>query len=85
MMCPMMWGWGMGLGGWLWMAGGLILVIGIIVLVVAAIACLGRFGERRSNDSTHPEPIDILRERFARGEITEDEFLEAKRTLGYER
>lgn len=84
-MCPMTWGWGMGLGGWLWMVGGLILVIGIIVLVVAAIAGLGAFGERRSTGNSRPEPIDILRERFARGEMTEAEFLEAQRTLGFER
>ena len=30
-----------------------------------------------------PEPLDILRERFARGEITADEFETAKRVLGY--
>jgi uncharacterized membrane protein len=30
-----------------------------------------------------PEPLDILRERFARGEITQEEFETAKRVLGY--
>jgi len=30
-----------------------------------------------------PEPLDILRERFARGDITLDEFETAKRALGY--
>ena len=30
-----------------------------------------------------PEPLDILRERFARGEITAEEFETAKRVLGY--
>ena len=30
-----------------------------------------------------PEPLDILRDRFARGEITVDEFETAKRALGY--
>jgi hypothetical protein len=30
-----------------------------------------------------PEPLDILRERFARGDLTVDEFLTAKRALGY--
>jgi uncharacterized membrane protein len=29
------------------------------------------------------EPLDILRERFARGDITLDEFETAKRALGY--
>jgi putative membrane protein len=80
---PMMWDWGMALGGWLWMLGGLILVIGIVVLVVAAIVGFGGFADRRSEGATRPDPIDILRERFARGEITEDEFEQAKRALGY--
>ena len=30
-----------------------------------------------------PEPLDILRERFARGDITLDDFETAKRALGY--
>lgn len=30
-----------------------------------------------------PEPLDILRERFARGEINLDDFEAAKRALGY--
>ena len=30
-----------------------------------------------------PEPLDILRDRFARGEITAEEFENAKRVLGY--
>lgn len=79
-----MWDWGMGIGGLLWMLGGLILVIGIVVLVVAAIVGLGGFADRRSEGRTRPEPIDILRERFARGEITEAEFEQAKRALGYQ-
>ena len=30
-----------------------------------------------------PEPLEILRERFARGDITAEEFEAAKRVLGY--
>jgi len=32
---------------------------------------------------TRPEPLDILRERFARGDIKLEEFESAKRALGY--
>ncbi len=78
-------GWDMGSGGWLWMIGGLVLVIGIVVLVVWAIGGSNRAADRRTAGGSRPEPIDILRERFARGEITEAEFEQAKRILGSEK
>jgi len=78
-------GWGMGFGGWLWMVGGLILLIGIVVLVAWAIGGATRAADRRTDTSSRPEPLDILRERFARGEISEAEFAQAKRALGYDR
>ncbi len=78
-------GWGMGYGGWLGMVGGLVLLIGIVVLVVWAIGGYNRAADRRTDTSPRPEPLDILRERFARGEITEAEFAQAKRILGYDK
>lgn len=79
------WGWGMGLGGSLWMVGGIILLVGIVVLVVWAVGGYSRPADRRTDGGPRQEPLDILRERFARGEITEAEFEQAKRTLGYDR
>ena len=78
-------GWGMGVSGWLWMVGGLILLIGIVVLVVWAIGGLNRASDQRTGGGSRPEPLDILRERFARGEISEAEFGQAKRALGYDK
>ena len=75
-------GWDMGLAGWLWVIGGLAFVIGLVVLIVWAVTNVGR----RADDSIRPAektPLDILRERYARGEITADEFAEARRILGY--
>ncbi|MES2210614.1 MAG: SHOCT domain-containing protein [Chloroflexota bacterium] len=74
--------WDMGFGSWLGVIGGLVFVIGLIVLVVWAVTNAGR----RPDDSIRPAgktPLDILRERYARGEITADEFEQAKRILGY--
>ncbi|MDA8202657.1 MAG: SHOCT domain-containing protein [Chloroflexi bacterium] len=68
------WGWGMGLGGWLWM------IIGVIALVaiVWAIASAGSSRDRSAvNDAA-----EALRLRFARGEITEAEYQQARRLLG---
>ena len=36
-------------------------------------------------DSSRPTPNEILRQRFARGEITEQEFQQARKVLGPDR
>jgi putative membrane protein len=68
-------GWG-GDGG-LWMLAG-ILVIAVAVLI--GVWLIVRTS--RDNRSTGTTALDILRERFARGEITKDEFESARKTLG---
>lgn len=78
-------GWGMGPDGWLWMLGGLVVLIGIVVLVVWAMSGFNRAADRRTDTSPRPDPMDILQERFARGEITQAELEQAKRTLGDDR
>lgn len=77
-------GWA-GWGGGFWLLGGLLLMIGVIVLVVWAVSTVSRAGRAPTNDPTRPTPNDILRERFARGEITEQEFEQAKKVLGPDR
>lgn len=78
-------GLGMGVGGWFWMVGGLVVLIGVVLLVVWAIGVVNRPAGGGPDPRLRPEPLDILRERFARGEITEAEFEQAKRALGYDR
>lgn len=76
------WGWGWGWGMGLWMLGGLALTIGLVVLIVWAVVSVGR----RANDGgrgPQQTPLDILRERYARGEISAEEFEQAKQILGY--
>ena len=67
-------GWEMGLGGWLWMILGVVLLVVIVWVVVAAIP--GR--DRPPAD----DAAQVLKSRFARGEITSDEFEQARRLLG---
>ena len=66
--------WGMGFGGWLWMILAVVLVVAVVWAVAAAIP--GR-------DRT---PIDdaaqILKARFARGEIRKEEYEQARNLLG---
>ena len=76
----MMYGWDMGGAGWLWGIGGLIVLVALVVLVVWAVSSMSRAG--RAPEERRPQSLDILRERYARGEITKEQFEEAKRTLG---
>jgi putative membrane protein len=76
----MMWGtsWGS------WILGFLMMVLfwgGLVVLVVFALR--GWEANRRPDGKTpgHPDARAILEERFARGEISEDEFDERRRLL----
>ena len=80
-----MMGYGWGWGGGFWMLGGLLLMIGVVVLVVWAVNSLSRTGRAPTQDPSRPTPNEILRERFARGEITAQEFEDAKKVLGPDR
>jgi putative membrane protein len=73
----------MGAFGWIGMLLMMLFWFGLIALVIWGVA--GLFS--RDQHGTGPRSIGedrafgILRERYARGEITEQEFNEAKRTL----
>lgn len=72
----MMTGWGeMTLGAWIWMAVWIVALVAMVWLLVRGSDGRGR----------HVEPLEILRARFARGEISEAEFEQARRVLGMER
>jgi putative membrane protein len=64
-------------GGWIMMLLFLgLLIVGIVVLV-RALTGRSVFGQP-SNDSA----LEVLRRRYAAGEITKDQFEDMKRTLG---
>jgi len=74
-------GWHMmpGMGGGMWLM--LIFWIILFVLVILAIVALWRFirgGSAPRQNGNADRPLEILRERFARGEIDQEEF-EARR------
>ncbi|MCZ7574395.1 MAG: SHOCT domain-containing protein [Ardenticatenaceae bacterium] len=82
-----MW-WGQGIG-WVWMIGmGLAMLLfwgGLIVLIVFGVQALARSGRREGSavgsPSTDKTALDILKERYARGEITKAEYEEMRRDL----
>lgn len=65
------WGWGMMIFGWLF-------TVALIALVAWAIWSV----TRRRDFGTRSRPADILAERYARGEIGRDEYLERRADLG---
>jgi putative membrane protein len=72
-------------GGGFWLLIGLLLLIALIVLVVWAVMHVSRSGRAAMHDPSRPTPNEILRERFARGEITAQQFEDAKKVLGPDR
>ena len=63
----------MGGFGWVWMVLVLAVVIALVVWAAGSV-----FGFRGSSE---PTPMDILRRRYAAGEITAEEFEQAKRAI----
>ena len=79
---PYMMHWG---GGWFGMAfAPLFLILVLAVAIVVARAFLGPWGRDGHPRHSPPgrAPLDILRERYARGEIDKEEFDERRRVLG---
>lgn len=79
---------GMGMGmGWMWLFW-LLLVIGVVLLVVLAVRAVGGGITRgTSSGGTAPSPArsrarEVLDERYARGELTSEEYRERLQTLG---
>ena len=77
-------GLGFGYGGLLAFLGCIALIVGVVVLLAWA---LGRFthgtqaGPAQAAGPGAQDAIDVLKQRFARGEITADEFTAAKQVL----
>ena len=66
-------GWAMDPGGWLWMILTLAIIVAVVWLVTAALP-----GRQRH---TAEDAIQILKVRFARGEISEVAYEQARRVL----
>jgi putative membrane protein len=80
----MMWG-----GGWYGMILGPLFMILVLVAVIAGVGLVGRWFGMPWYGAQPPHhvppgraPLDILKERFARGEIDKDEYEERRRVLG---
>ena len=72
------WGWWM-LFGWVWM----VFFWGLIIWAVVTIA--NRLGGDRDGVKTGRSALDILEERYARGEINDTQFDEMRRRINANR
>lgn len=70
------WGWWM-LFGWLWMIGFWLLIIWAVLALIRGLSGRGR--EHVSQVS--PTALDILQQRYARGEITDEEYERMRQRL----
>ncbi len=81
-----MWGYGYNMMGWGWLAG----VIGVVLVIVAIIVVLRLVPARVNLPATSPPPVagamqtprQILDERYAKGDLTTEEYLERVKHLG---
>jgi uncharacterized membrane protein len=77
-------GLGFGLGGLLAFLGCVLLVVGVVVLIAWALGRVGQSSQAPQVQTPRPatqDAVEVLRLRFARGEVTADEYVAAKQTL----
>jgi putative membrane protein len=82
---PWEWGWGMHPGWWMWGAGGLVMMLMMLVFWGLPIVGAGlgiRWLVRQERDERADRALDILRERYAPGEIDKEELDARRRDLG---
>ena len=73
-------------GGYWMLTGPLTMIVFIAAIVVVVVLLARWLGGPLHPTAAHPSPgktpLDILKERFARGEIDKEEFEERRRVLG---
>jgi|SRR2546426_11540858 len=78
------WAWGMHPMWWMWGAWGILMMLGMLVfwgLVIVGVVFGIRWLVRQGKSSGPDAAFDILRQRYARGEISKEEFEAKKRDL----
>jgi len=72
----------MGGGGWLFALFGLLVLAGIVLLVVWAVRTMGGSAQHHAPQPPVDDACAIAKVRYAKGEITKDQYEEICKTLG---
>ena len=67
-------------GGWMMLFGGVFWLL-LLILILGAITRLGPWGHHHTQGARRSSGLDILEERYAKGEIQREEYLQKKRDL----
>ena len=81
---PYDWGWGMHPMGWMggfWGVGMMFMMMLFWILMIAGLVFAVRWLMSQGKDSRGDSALEILRQRYARGEINKEEFEAKKRDL----
>ena len=70
--------WGMGFGGWGMLLGG---VFWLLLIVVVVWALVGRTGQDARPSRMHDDPMETLKARYARGEISREQYEQMRRDI----
>jgi putative membrane protein len=77
-----MWQWNDGMGMWAFGGGWMIIIwLVIIGLIAWGVIALIKHQSSRSDTGSKQSPLDIAKERYAKGEISKDEFERIKKDL----
>lgn len=74
-----MWCFGEGFDGWTWF-GGIGMIIFWVAFIILAVWIIYTLVKNNRNE-TSSKALDIARERYAKGEITKDEYDQYRKTL----
>lgn len=73
-----------GATGGMFFGGGFMWIFWILLIILLVLGIKGLTGnDTSSSNTTTDSPIDILKKRYANGEIDEEEYERRKKELGY--
>jgi uncharacterized membrane protein len=74
-----------GIESWITMLGTVLLIVGVVVLVAWLLRRGAPDSQATAARAFRRDPVEVVRMRFARGELSRDEYLAALATLGADR